>query len=474
LCLPSHNVWVTATLSPPTFAFRGAESGNMEEAGTDADTDSATSETTAAADRILQQQGTWLVVVKGQCGGGATQIDRFLPQWHDHDDPDRDRVVVVENPYPLFSDLGQWACMSRLHEVMVALHKDSAVNAIVVHASSQGTGTIMNYLGAFPGTTTKVRFIILEGVLASSNLTIRNTLAISNVPVLPYVLPFLGPCYGMLGYWPGGPQAITSIEKWPPHLRETPILILNAEHDRDTPALGARTLYVLLRRAGFHHVYLVIVPGVGHVDLISCPSERPHAPGHVSGSPQPAPDSPLAILHRLLHRYGIEHCPEYVPDLLDDSEADSDTGRRAVLELDPGPGHMEEDAQPRITPADHAEADHLLTMEHRIEFVALVLALSPFILWFLTAEIFLTGTFFLILFSAWMWMHLLFFVLHFVFRTLLVASEFVSRDWILVAFLVGLACWWFPGLGRLAASVPALFSPRQLLSPYQTGPTPTF
>ncbi len=192
-----------------------------------------------------------LVVMVAQLGGW--NLNRTLPQLSPANGV---HIHHVPNPSCPWHDLGQWSCMRHLDRVMQVstqgpswsallsllhsssdgcvcvqvLDADPHVGGIIMHASSQGSATLLNYFGQswlFGNRTARIRAMVIESILVitnslpvagpvvivavwcyqvSGNYTIAQAIGCGNVPGAPYVIPFLA----QLGFmWPwsvGSPQ----------------------------------------------------------------------------------------------------------------------------------------------------------------------------------------------------------------------------------------------------------------------------
>lgn len=92
-----------------------------------------------------------LIVIPGKNGLGGENVNSILPQFID-------RTIFAETPLS-FPDFGQSRCMMYLDK---SIKQADAQNAskIIIHASSQGTATIGNYLPLLK--TNKIGAVILE------------------------------------------------------------------------------------------------------------------------------------------------------------------------------------------------------------------------------------------------------------------------------------------------------------------------
>jgi hypothetical protein len=292
--------------------------------------------------KVAQINGAWkgtrIVVLSDQNGMyGGWNLHRTMPQFPSS------AVHHVDNPMCGLFDLGQYNCMRQMDRVMRPLSEDSTVEKIVIHASSQGTATAMNYIAAFPHESRKVVLILLEGCMASSNATAASAMGVLNFPVLPLVLPFMAAWFFMLGHSPAGPQSLKSVTKWDARHCTTPVILLNGENDSDTPVDGARALAEQLVQKGVQEVYLFRLPGNRHVNLLeNLPAANDYSqnewPGarasHCNGiryvPKNVAPTVELASVHLILRAHGLPFSPPALAPLLRSSIAVVGTSKVCV------------------------------------------------------------------------------------------------------------------------------------------------
>jgi len=236
---------------------------------------------------------THMVVLSGMNGNGGQNVIRTMkpfPPSHIH------RVAYAHDCIP---DLGQDVCMQGLHLVMCRLNKDPSVSHILVHATSQGTATILNYMGYYPDSCRKLSALVLESILASGNLSIASVCGATLIPIVNWTLPLLS-TWIMAGYRPNGPQAIHSItSKWGTKYKHVPIVLLQTEEDRETPALGFYAVCAALERQGCSSVYSFLLPRHQHVGLLEFERE--------TCSPE------WAMTHGILKWHGLPYDPSAIP-----------------------------------------------------------------------------------------------------------------------------------------------------------------
>lgn len=146
--------------------------------------------------------------------------------------PGHEAVIKVETPPLICGDLGQSKCLALLDKSMRPLLNNPKVERIVVHASSQGTATTLNYVAQHPE---KIAALVLEAVLVSGNSTILNvinqalrpdspTRLFTKLPGSIYWCPYLAKLMCPF-YQPGGVQPILSIAS----LRtDIPVIMIHA------------------------------------------------------------------------------------------------------------------------------------------------------------------------------------------------------------------------------------------------------
>jgi len=217
-----------------------------------------------------------IVVVPGI---GAVSIDNEVDAKPVKRDYIRDIFPQFENVHYTESpqwppDLGQEQCLECLKKTMDPLIKEQNVKRIILHGSSMGTATTLNYVAEHPD---NVKMVILEGTIASGNNQISlvaETISplLTKIPLNYYVLPYLakvlmsfftptekgfefnwGAKFKLCPYWPTGKQSFLSIEKIP---HDLPIILLHSIYDM-TPFEQARIIYEGLKNKGHDNVYLL-------------------------------------------------------------------------------------------------------------------------------------------------------------------------------------------------------------------------
>jgi fermentation-respiration switch protein FrsA (DUF1100 family) len=173
------------------------------------------------------------------------------------------RVTEVITP-GLTADLGQGHCMSYLHRACTTNQGLS-----IVHATSQGTATALNYAAQDQGK--QIKALVLEAALASGNSAIHHTASgpimnlnwLASLPGAYYWMPYVAKIH-MPFYSPSGVQAIQSVDAIP---TSVPVVIAHSKNDPQLPYAGACALYYRLRQQG-KPAYLITKPGHTHVEIM--------------------------------------------------------------------------------------------------------------------------------------------------------------------------------------------------------------
>lgn len=244
----------------------------------------------------FQESNTRLVVIPGQNGLGGQNVRTVLPQFK--------QVHYVSTP-EVFPDLGQSRCIKYLKETMNPLLADNNVEDIIIHASSQGTATAINYLANNP--SQKVKALILEAVMGSGNSavshTVKNlmephmTLKPTKIPGSYYFLPYLAK-FQMPLYSPSGMQPILNLHKLP---RDLPIILIHSVADPQLSFHDAEAIYAGLRTFGNDSAYLLPVEERGHVCLLNTLKR-----GHLTNS-----------LHHILKKHGLPYHEYFTKSTID-------------------------------------------------------------------------------------------------------------------------------------------------------------
>ena len=207
---------------------------------------------------------THLIIIPGQNEDGGKHAINTLPYFAGK--INYTHKVATPN---IIIDFGQNRCQSYLKETLNSLDKNAKV---IIHASSQGTATALNYASKYPE---KIGALILEAPMISGNSVIFHTVAHNVLPFLNYIpgsyyaLSYLAkywPIY--LTYSPAGEQPIFNIDKLPQNL---PIIILHHKHDPQISYHDAEALYAFLKNTQKNNnAYLMSKDSnwAEHIDLL--------------------------------------------------------------------------------------------------------------------------------------------------------------------------------------------------------------
>jgi hypothetical protein len=224
-----------------------------------------------------------IVAIPGQNGWGSSnqEIYRLFGD---------NQVNIIRVPTPtLAMDFGQYFCQKHLERKIPN-------GPYIIHATSQGTATALNFLANHPEEKKKVKALILNAVMASGNSAIHHSALgsdqkhdDSSLPyyMLPYVAKLLP---GYLTYWPSGQQAIDaagilSVDK---QFADMPIIIGHSKRDPQLPYDDAGALFFRLS-LGSEHVYLVSKERPLHVGVLDDEESR-------------------CIVQSILHKHGLYKC----------------------------------------------------------------------------------------------------------------------------------------------------------------------
>lgn len=175
---------------------------------------------------------------------------------------DRENIHRVSTPEFLI-DFGQRFCQKELSRGYAAIDSKSGY---IIHATSQGTATALNYLAAHSDAQHNLKGIVLEAVMASGNSAIAHN--VHESPIGHILAPYIARLIQFWPYSPSGMQAIKSIEGL--ENKELPIVLVHATDDRCLPYYGACALYYGLKELGHRNVYLVTKEGsMRHIEILS-------------------------------------------------------------------------------------------------------------------------------------------------------------------------------------------------------------
>lgn len=162
------------------------------------------------------------------------------------------------------------------------MHLREAINASdnqgsIIHATSQGTATAINYV-AHEDKGTRIQALVLEATLGSGNSAVHHTVngplmnmsAVAKLPFSYYWLPYFAKSV-FFGYWPAGKQAINSIKDIPTNM---PVVIVHSKHDPQLSYNDACALYYGLKERGNNNVYLISKEGRRHVQILWADNDK--------------------------------------------------------------------------------------------------------------------------------------------------------------------------------------------------------
>lgn len=210
----------------------------------------------------MSNMTTHFVIVPGQNGMGGENVikDKII-------NPDPEQITYADTPEGLNIDLGQLRCVNHLKDVMSPLLANDEIKNIVIHATSQGTATTINYVCQ---NKEKISAVILESVLSSGNSAIHHTVANIFAPGaeklpfsyywMPYAAKIMFPRYS-----PSGMQAIKTVSSFP---TEIPVIIIHATKDPQLNYNDALALYYALCDTGNKSVYLISIDDTRHLWLL--------------------------------------------------------------------------------------------------------------------------------------------------------------------------------------------------------------
>jgi hypothetical protein len=209
-----------------------------------------------------QSNKTWLVVIPGQNGLGGDYAEELFPQF-------KNWIRYAGTQYN-FPDLCQSRCVNHFAKTMKALQRADNVDNIVIHASSQGTGTAINYVSEHPK---KVKMIFCEAMLPSGNSAIWWTTkecispGVAKIPGSCYWLPYIAKAQFPF-YAPAGDQAIFHVTA----MKNIPIAIIHCDNDPQLSYTDAQAFYAGLKKYDANNnKYFISIESeeLQHVNLIS-------------------------------------------------------------------------------------------------------------------------------------------------------------------------------------------------------------
>jgi hypothetical protein len=171
----------------------------------------------------------------------------------------------VETPDTLI-DFGQRFCQRHLthaYKTPSFTAQLSDTDGYIMHATSQGTQTSINWLANNPDKQPQLKALVLEAVMASAN----NAIAYNGVDhfLSPHVARTIIPTFWTYNPW--GMQAIKSVDKLQD--KDTPIIIVHATGDMCLPYAGATAIYYQLKERGHNNVYFITKNNsIDHVNIL--------------------------------------------------------------------------------------------------------------------------------------------------------------------------------------------------------------
>lgn len=211
----------------------------------------------------LSASDTHFFVIPGQNGLGGQNC---VPEGIINPFSDR-HITYVETP-SAFIDFGQHFCMQPLNKSIKPVLDNDSIQNFVLHASSQGTATALNYTSHAPH---KVKALILESVMGSGNSAIYHTVktmmapGIASFPESYYWMPYFAK-FSFPFYQPGGQQPILSLDTLP---KDILVIIIHATKDPQLSHNDALSLYYRLRHLGNENVYLFSIDVRSHIFLLN-------------------------------------------------------------------------------------------------------------------------------------------------------------------------------------------------------------
>jgi hypothetical protein len=183
-------------------------------------------------------------------------------------------ITITPVPTPTYIiDLGQNRC---IHYLRKSIREGNANHTSIIHATSQGTATALNYV-ASEDKGKNIKALILEAAFGSGNSAIHHTVDklmhvpwLVNLPFSYYWLPYTAK-YVFPFYWPFGKQAITSIKNIP---ADMPVVIAHSKNDRQLSYDDACALYYGLRIQGNDNVYLITKNGNKHLNILRSEDDK--------------------------------------------------------------------------------------------------------------------------------------------------------------------------------------------------------
>lgn len=222
-----------------------------------------------------REKETHLVIIPGQNGCGGDNINTVLPQFNETS------IHPTGTPNFPYIDFGQSQCIKHLEQTMQPLLNNKDIDNIIIHASSQGTATALNYTAT---NQRKIKALILEAPLLSGNSAIlHNTFPTTTSSLIYYGLPYLAKVIFPF-YAPAGQQPILTCDSIP---NDLPIIIMHATEDPQLSFTDAKALYAHLKNQGNNNVYFLPIDDYCHVNMLS------------------SNDKELAVINAILKKYEL-------------------------------------------------------------------------------------------------------------------------------------------------------------------------
>jgi len=193
------------------------------------------------------------------------------------------QIQIFTAQSPSSTDLGQQESLHHLNKAITDKNSYSIYKnkPYIIHATSQGAGTALNYLGE--NNLEKPEAVILESPLASGNSAIIHTLqgpqrnsaffkAAAHYSLAHYWIPYAIKIKPVFPYYrPFGHQPIKSIATIS---IDTPIVIISSKNDTQISHNDACALYYGLKKCGNENIYLIIKDGDKHTDILQTDEDK--------------------------------------------------------------------------------------------------------------------------------------------------------------------------------------------------------
>jgi hypothetical protein len=197
----------------------------------------------------MELSKTHLFIIPALGDSGGENIETVLPYFKKNKELVHRVHTVEQFPYVhQFPDFGQNNCQKDLTEKIDWLKENDILynyDHMILHGSSQGTATAINYAAKNPNNVT---CLILESIILSGNRHIDHTFTTIIWPPLQYLpahyyIPPYTTRIGFPWYSPVGEQPINNVYNLP---KDLPIIIVHDPKDGDAPFEDAQALYAFL------------------------------------------------------------------------------------------------------------------------------------------------------------------------------------------------------------------------------------